>query len=184
METYDNRGKVHVEPTWFGRMLLGNLLKVGLKIYNRRNVSRGNPRHATGKEEKRSIHFLTVSTSLLLFPKLGTCVRTRTPARSFRSSRSHLFKKRMICVFESIWREQSVCHSMYVSSSRFTRRSSRRRSSNDDIGARKMIASMSSKYGYQWARCREQMESDTTVGGREDREWTTNRRPGPTNIIH
>jgi hypothetical protein len=148
-ETYDSGGKVHVEPTWFRRMLLSNLFEVGLKIYNRRNVSRGSPRHATGKEEKRSRHFLTVFTSLLLFPKLGTCVRTRTPARSFCSSRSHLFKKRMICVFASIWREHSVCHSMYVSSSRLTRRSSRRRSSNDEIGARKMMAFMSSKYGYQ-----------------------------------
>jgi hypothetical protein len=49
---------------------------------------------------------------------------------------------------------------MYVSSNRLTRRSSRSRSSNEEMGARKIIASMSSKYGYQRARCRESIRRD------------------------
>ena len=53
---------------------------------------------------------------------------------------------------------------MYVSSSRFTRRSSRSRSSNEEMGARKIIASMSSKYGYQRARWRYHQSSEWKEG--------------------
>jgi hypothetical protein len=110
---------------------------------------------------------LTVSTSLLLSPKLGTCVRTLAPARNFCSSKSHLFRNSIICVLESIWSEHNVCQSMYVSSNRLTRRSSRSRSSNEEMGARKMIASMSSKNGYQWARCHEHQSRVRCERGRE-----------------
>lgn len=77
--------------------------------------------------------------------------------------------------------EHTAFQSSKLSCSRFTRLSSARVSSKQLIGARKMIALMSSKYGYHACRCRSAIRME---GGTPRRRCVTHQRPCSAHVVN
>ena len=106
------------------------------------------------KDVIKDAQCVTVAASFLLSPKLGTYRLTFTPLASFFSSKSHLFRNKMIWVRASNLLEQIIFHNWKLSSRRLVFPSSASFWSKQLIGARKMIASQSSKKGNHAGRWR------------------------------
>ena len=94
----------------------------------------------------------TVFQSLLWSPNSGKWSWTLIPLLSFLASKSHLLRNRTNWTVDSNLLLQTAFHRRRLSVTRFTRRSSLRFSSKQEIGATKMMALQSSKYGNQAAR--------------------------------
>jgi hypothetical protein len=97
-------------------------------------------------------YLVTLAASLGLSPKLGKDFLTITPLLIFFSSRSHLFMNKINFVWDSYGDEQIAFQRTKGSSRRLMFRSSVSCSSKQEMGARKIMAFTSSKYGSQAGR--------------------------------
>jgi hypothetical protein len=146
-QTHSNRRRKYIQcPTW-RRTLLRSLFELRFQIYSHPFINVNSLSIYAGPQ--LNSHLVTLAASLGLSPKLGKDFLTITPLLIFFSSRSHLFMNKIKVVWDSCGEEQIAFQRTNESSRRLMLRSSTSCSSKQEMGARKIMAFTSSKYGLQ-----------------------------------